>query len=185
MKYNPDIIKTDRKTVSLEVRPDGKVTVRAPKRMTYREIEKFIEEKSPWIEKTIAKYSRISSEEIVPYSVAEIDAMTELAKKIIPPRVNHWAAKVGVTYERITIRHPKTRWGSCSSKGSLSFNCLLTQMPEDVMDSVIVHELCHRKEMNHSKKFYDEILRVMPDYFEKDKWLKQNGIFYMRKIPKN
>lgn len=185
MKYNPDIIKTDRKTVSLEVRPDGKVTVRAPRHMTYREIEKFVEEKSPWIEKAIAKYSQVSQEDVVPYTAEEIAEMTARAKQIIPPRVEYWSKLIGVTYEKITIRHPKTRWGSCSSKGTLSFNCLLTEMSEDVMDSVIVHELCHRKEMNHSKRFYAEILRVMPDYYEKEKWLKQNGMNYMRKIRKD
>lgn len=182
MKFNPDIIKSDRHTVSIEVRPDGKVTVHAPKRMTYREIEKFIEEKSGWIEKTIAKYNTVLPAEIIPYTDAELKEMTDTAKRIIPPRVEYYAKLMGITYGNITIRHPKTRWGSCTSKGNLSFNCLLTQVPPEILDSVIVHELSHRKEMNHSERFYAEILKIMPDYHERDKWLKQNGIKLMARI---
>ena len=69
--------------------------------------------------------------------------------------------------------------GSCSSKGNLNFNCLLMLAPPKVLDSVVVHELCHRKEMNHSKRFYAEVLRVFPDYWAQDKWLKENGNILM------
>lgn len=184
MKFNPDIIKSDRRTVSIEVRPDGKVTLHVPKRMTYREIEKLIEEKSPWIEKTIAKYNSALGDEIVPYTDEELDEMTAIAKRIIPPRVEYYAKLMGVTYGKITIRHPKTRWGSCTSKGNLSFNCLLTQVPPEILDSVVVHELSHRREMNHSERFYAQILNVMPDYHERDRWLRQNGMKLMARIRK-
>ena len=184
MKFNPDIIKSDRRTVSIEVRPDGKVTLHVPKRMTYREIEKLIEEKSPWIEKTIAKYNSVLGDEIVPYTDEELDEMTAIAKQIIPPRVEYYAKLMNVTYCKITIRHPKTRWGSCTSKGNLSFNCLLTQVPPEILDSVVVHELSHRREMNHSERFYAQILNVMPDYHERDRWLRQNGMKLMARIRK-
>ena len=105
----------------------------------------------------------------------DIRALAEQAKNVIPERVAYYAEKVGVTYGRITIRNQKTRWGSCSSKGNLNFNCLLMLAPPEVMDSVVVHELCHLKQMNHSKKFYDEVLRVMPDYRARQKWLKEHG----------
>lgn len=181
MKYNPDIIKSDRRSVSLEIRPDGKITLRVPKSMTYREIEKFIEEKSPWIEKSLAK-CHCDNSEVVPFTDDEIKEMADKALKIIPPKVEYYAGLIGVTYGRITIRNPKTRWGSCSSKGNLNFSCLLVLMPEKVMDSVIIHELCHRKEMNHSDRFYSEILKIMPDYFDCDKWLKENGFKLMRRL---
>ncbi len=182
MKFNPDIIKSDRRTVSIEVRPDGKVTIHAPKRMTYREIEILIEEKTPWIENTIAKYNSVLDSEILPYTDEELKEMTEIAKRIIPPRVEYYAKLMDVSYGKITIRHPKTRWGSCTSKGNLSFNCLLTQVPAEILDSVVVHELSHRREMNHSERFYAQILKVMPDYRERDRWLKQNGIKLMARI---
>lgn len=183
MKYNPDIIKSDRKTISMEIRPDGKLTIRAPKRMTYREIEAFIESKSQWIEKTLAK-TNSTNENIIPYTDEEIASFIKLAKEIIPERVKYFAEKVGVEYNSITIRNAKTRWGSCSSKRNLNFSCLLTQMPPEILDSVVVHELCHIKEMNHSKRFYAEIYKVMPDYDKYDKWLKTNGYKYLSRLPK-
>ena len=96
----------------------------------------------------------------------ELRALADKARKVIPARAAHYAPLIGVTYGRITIRNQRTRWGSCSSKGNLNFNCLLVLAPPGVLDSVVVHELCHRKEMNHSEKFYAEVLRVFPDYWK-------------------
>ena len=95
--------------------------------------------------------------------------------RVIPERVRYYAPLVGVTYGKVTIRNQRTLWGSCSAKGNLSFNCLLMLCPPEVIDSVVVHELCHRKEMNHSERFYAEVLRVFPEYRKWDRWLKKNG----------
>lgn len=89
--------------------------------------------------------------------------------------MEYFAEKIGVDYGRITIRCQKTRWGSCSSSGNLSFNCLLMLVPESVRDYVIVHELCHRKEMNHSARFWREVAEVCPDYQASRAWLRKNG----------
>ena len=105
--------------------------------------------------------------------------MARRAAEVIPQRVAYFAQKIGVTYGRITIRNQKTRWGSCTAEGNLNFNCLLMEAPPEVLDSVVVHELCHRKEMNHSERFYAEVLRVFPDYWAQDKWLKENGHMLM------
>ena len=88
---------------------------------------------------------------------------------------NGFAPLVGVTYGRITIRSQHTLWGSCSSKGNLNFNCLLMLTPPEVLDYVVVHELCHRKEMNHSARFRAEVEHVLPDYEIQRKWLRENG----------
>ena len=119
--------------------------------------------------------------EVQPFTQEEINALAEKAKQIIPERVKYYAPKIGVTYNRITIRCQRTRWGSCSSKGNLNFNCLLALFPIEVIDSVVVHELCHRKHMNHSKEFYAEIDRVFPDYKRCNKWLKDNGGVYLKR----
>ena len=185
MKFNPDIIRSERKSLSIEVRPDGKVTVRAPLRMSYREIEAFITSHSDKIEKMIEKQNGRLAEAsaLPPYTEEELREAKERALKEIPPRVAYYADILGVTYGKITIRTPKTRWGSCTSKGNLNFSALLALMPPEIMDSVILHELCHRKEMNHSKRFYDEILKIMPDYYERDRWLKDNGYKYSSRLP--
>ena len=95
----------------------------------------------------------------------------------------YYAPQIGVDYGRITIRCQRTRWGSCSAKGNLNFNCLLMLAPPEVLDSVVVHELCHRREMNHSPRFYALVLRVFPDYHRWDRWLKDNGPALMARIP--
>ena len=97
------------------------------------------------------------------------------AKKIFPERTAYFAKRMGVTYKRITIREQKTRWGSCSSAGNLNFNWLLILAPPEVLDYVVVHELCHRREMNHSQAFWKEVEKILPDYRERQKWLKDNG----------
>ena len=91
---------------------------------------------------------------------------------MIPERTAYFATLLHVTYGRITIRNQKTRWGSCSSKGNLNFNCLLMLTPDEIIDYIIVHELCHRIHMNHSKEFWAEVERVIPDYKERRKYLK-------------
>ena len=102
-------------------------------------------------------------------------ASVQQAVEVVPKRVAHYAARMGVTYGRITIRHQRTRWGSCSSNGNLNFNCLLMLAPPEVLDYVVVHELCHRKYMNHSKQFWAEVAKVMPDYKKCERWLKEEG----------
>ena len=112
----------------------------------------------------------------------EIQELADKAIAVIPQKVKYYAEIIGVSYGRITIRNQKTRWGSCSSKGNLNFNCLLMLFPDEVIDSVVVHELCHRKHMNHSKAFYAEVERFFPQYQNCRKWLKENGAEYLRKI---
>ena len=108
-------------------------------------------------------------------SARERELLTEQAKQVFTEKVAYYANIVGVTYGRVTIRTQKTRWGSCSSLGNLNFNCLLMFAPEEVQNYVVVHELCHRKELNHSRRFWREVARVMPDYKVHKKWLKEYG----------
>ena len=170
--------------MAVEIKPDGRIIVRAPMRASQKRIESFLEDHKEWIIKHLIKMRDELTEESEAdkLSVADIKKLANEAMKIIPKRVAYYAPLVGVNYGRITIRNQKTRWGSCSSKGNLNFNCLLMLTPPEVLDSVVVHELCHIKYMNHSKNFYDEVLRVFPEYKKWNKWLKDNGNKIMRRM---
>ena len=172
MEYQ--IIRSARKTLALEITASGGVLVRAPYRISARQIQAFVEKHRSWIEKKLAlRNSSVRDVEVL--SEEELKALAREACDVIPGRVAYYASLIGVTYGRITIRCQKTRWGSCSAKGNLNFNCLLMLAPVEVLDSVIVHELCHRKEMNHSAHFYAEVLKVFPEYHRWHQWLKEHG----------
>lgn len=171
------IIRSKRKTLALSVSSDCRVIARAPLKMPEYMIGEFIVSKAEWIEKRAAVIEERNKqlEGLEHFSADQIKAMADEAGKIIPERVKYYASLIGVTYGRITIRNQKTRWGSCSAKGNLNFNCLLVKAPSEVLDAVVVHELCHRKHMDHSKEFYNEIYKVYPEYDQWDSWLKDNG----------
>ena len=167
------VIRSDRRSLSLQIKADGSIVVRCPRRYPLSEIQKFVESKSAWIQKnllslqSIAKIPRLTEE--------EKEILADQARRYLPGRVRHFAPLVGVTYGNITIRCQKTRWGSCSAKGNLNFNLLLMLAPPEVIDYIVVHELCHRKEMNHSPKFWAEVEKILPDYRQQELWLKTNG----------
>jgi len=171
--WNIQVIRCRRKTAGIRVTDDGNIIVRAPLRTPDAEIRRILESKRDWIEKTLAKVN--SRAQAPKLSRGEVEELADRALKEIPPRVKAWADKVGVTYGRITIRNQKTRWGSCSAQGNLNFNCALMLCPEAVTDYVIVHELCHRKELNHSARFWALVEQVMPDYKQRRRWLKTEG----------
>lgn len=177
------IIYSKRRSISVEIKPEG-ILVRAPKGMSRRAIYNFLAEKQDWIEKHWKKIQerREIIEQLPRYTEEELKVLVQKAKLVIPPKVEKYASMVGVDYGRITIRKQRSRWGSCSSKGNLNFNCLLMLFPDAVIDSVVVHELCHRKHMNHSAAFYAEVERVFPEYRKCNKWLKDNGEMYLRRL---
>ena len=173
------VIRSNRKTVAFQVNSDLSVTVRAPRSASEKDIEEILKKKEAWISKHIEKIKktkeRLEAESPEKLTREKVIALAEEALKVIPERVEYFAKVIGVTYGKITIRNQKTRWGSCSSKGNLNFNCLLMLAPSEVLDYVVVHELCHRKQMNHSKAFWLEVEKVLPNYKEVRKWLKEEG----------
>ena len=175
-----ELIRSDRKSFAAQIK-GGKLIIRAPLRATNEEINRFMLQNKKWIETHLAEAQarEKAKESIHRLTPEEVQALANRAVEVIPQRVAYYAPLVSVTYGRITIRNQRSKWGSCSSKGNLNFNCLLMLTPPAVIDSVVVHELCHRKEMNHSEKFYAEVLRVLPDYWAQDKWLKENGEILM------
>ena len=179
-----EIIRSKRKTIALQIKEDGRLVVRAPLRYPERDIIAFIEKNRKWIDTHRAKVQQRNSElELLePFSARELEDMAVRARSVIPERVRYYSAMLGVTYGKVTIRRQKTKWGSCNAKGDLSFNCLLTAAPPEVLDSVVVHELCHRLHMDHSKAFYAAVYRVFPEYGIWDRWLRDNGPLLIRRM---
>ena len=164
------LIRSQRRTVAIQIAKDG-VIVRAPLKMPVAVINAFVKSKQGWIEKQLAA----QNSGLPPFTSEQLKELAVLAKKDLPQRAARYAPVVGVSYGRITIRNQKSRWGSCSGKGNLNFNCLLMLAPEAVRDYVVVHELCHLLEMNHSSRFWSQVEKAMPDYKESRKWLRNQG----------
>lgn len=175
------VIYSRRRTMGLEVRPDGTVAARVPLGTADKMLMAFVGEHRQWImEKWFLMEERRQARESRPPADYEENPSLErqyreLARRRITERVCCYAAQMGVSYGRITIRAAKTRWGSCSSAGNLGFHWKLVLMPPEVLDYVVVHELAHRKEMNHSSRFWKEVEKVLPDYRQTREWLKQHG----------
>ena len=165
MDFTYTLIKSKRKTISLEVRGD-ELIVRAPNRTTKREADEFVRKHEAWIVKKREQIAaRKAMERAVPrLSEEELHVLAQMAKKVIPERVAYYARIMGAHYGRITLRCQKTRWGSCSAKKNLNFNIL---------------ELCHLFEMNHSARFYERVYAVYPEYDRWNGWLKKNGDLIM------
>lgn len=178
MEYT--LIKSRRKTIAIEIREDG-VIVRAPLRTSKREVDAFVAKHADWIQKQRKKLDarRAERESVPKLTDEELAELKVRALDYIPGRVDHYARLMGLSYGRITLRMQKTRWGSCSAKKNLNFNILLMLAPPEVIDSVIVHELCHLREMNHSPRFYELVRSVYPEYDMWNRWLKQNGALLM------
>ena len=173
------IIRSTRKTVAIQIKPDGQMIVRCPRRMSAEAVRRFVESKSAWIAKHLAKCPGQDGEKL---TVRDLEQLRIKTRALVTERVNYYAPIVGVTYSQIAIRAQHTRWGSCSSKGNLNFNCLLAMTPPEVLDYVVVHELCHRKEMNHSSRFWQAVEEVLPDYKASRDWLKANGNSLMARL---
>ena len=181
MEISYTLIRSSRKTISIVIRPNGEVEVRCPSRCSKREIDAFVVSKEDWIRKHL---ETIAARPQIP--ILSQEQLRELAKQaavILPERVHYFAKSMGVTVGRITIRSQKTRWGSCSAQGNLNFNCLLMLCPEEVRDYVVIHELCHRKHLNHSADFWSEVERYCPNYRIHRKWLKDNGAVLIMQLP--
>lgn len=171
------IIPSNRKSIFIQITLEKKILVRVPNRITIKQLDSLLTEKKDWILKhynSIPEPKELSIRE--QYQLAALEKRyRKAAKEYIPGRVAHFHLFTGGSYDKVVIRDQKTRWGSCSSNGTLSFNYRLMLAPPPILDYVVVHELCHLKHMNHSPEFWDAVEQVLPDYKERRKWLKQHG----------
>ena len=182
-QYQIKIIKQKRKTLVIEITDNANVLVKAPETMSQKSIENFLAKKEDWIIYHIAlKQQQLKMADFYgKLTEEETQFLIKKARTVLPERANYYASILHVDYHKITIRKQHTRWGSCSSKGNLNFNYLLMLAPDDVLNYVVVHELCHRIEMNHSKDFWKLVASVRPDYQTSRTWLKKNGSILMQR----
>lgn len=180
------LIRSRRRTLAVTVDSEGTVVVRAPRLCPREEIDRFVAAHGDWIadrrKKRLAQSLAAQAAGVL--SEEELAALKIRGKAVFSERTAYFAGLLGVDYGRITVRAQKSRWGSCSREGNLSFNCLLLLAPPEVLDSVVVHELCHRRQMNHSARFYAEVYRVMPDYDRQAGWLKEHGGALQMRLPR-
>ncbi len=186
-----------RKTIAIKVKADNSVLVSAPKWVSKKEIDFFVQQKKEWIEQQKAQnrelFAFYPGQQLLymgKYYPVQVVANREeamrhtvlwyrqRAKELLEVKVAYWASKVGVTYHSIKVNKAKCRWGSCSAKQNLNFPWRILFLPEILIDYVIVHELCHILQLNHSKLFWQEVERVLPDYWQRRSQLRawQNEI---------
>ena len=172
MKYDYELIRSNRKTIELSISKELKLIVRAPNKMSAKDIDKFVLKHENWIEKHLAiAKKRYESNEYKELSKEEINKLKKSSLEVIPSRVEYYSKIMNVKPTGVKITSAMTRWGSCSSKNSLCFSYRLMLYPIQAIDYVVVHELAHIRIKNHSKYFYQEIEKYMPDYKNRMKML--------------
>jgi predicted metal-dependent hydrolase len=152
--------------IRITVRNDGTVLVTKPAMVTERRLLDFVNAKSNWIRSKLDFFSKIdwSKQLILPSGKREYHKYKVETLRVVKERLEYYNQFYNFSYNKIYIRNQKSRWGSCSGRGNLSFNYKLILLPERLRDYVIVHELCHLKEFNHSKNFWDLVSQQFPDY---------------------
>ena len=176
-EYNVEVRRSKRKSAAIKITADMQIVVFVPLYVSDNEIERMVISKSKWIDEHMLKVQSTIDErsKLEKITFEQIKELADQAVEYIPKRVKYYAEKENFIYNKITIKNLVSRWGSCSTKGNLNFNCLLMLTPDYVIDYIVVHELCHLREMNHSEKFWAEVEKIMPDYQRAVLWLKQNG----------
>ncbi|MEZ0208875.1 MAG: M48 family metallopeptidase [Candidatus Paceibacterota bacterium] len=164
------------KHLRITVRKDGSVTVTVPRRGTLSHAEKFVQEKKVWIEDKIIQLQKRSEKagglEIPKGSRKDLLEKKDEALALVTSRLQHFNAHYGFTWKNISVKNMTTRWGSCSKIGNLNFSYKIVYLSPKLADYLVVHELCHLGEFNHSKKFWDLVATAIPDYLTLRKQLK-------------
>ena len=165
------IIRAKRKTLQIRVDAHGQVIIRAPMRMPRKTIEHFVQQNAAWIEKSITAQKERDKRRYIP-SEAEMQACKTAAAQELPALTEAWAQKMGVTYTGIKITSAAHRWGSCSGRNSICYSWRVMLLPAMLREYIVVHELCHIRQKNHSAAFYAEMGKWLPDYAARRKALR-------------
>ena len=169
---NFELIRSRRRTLALEITKDCRVLVRAPLRLPQARIDAFVASHEAWIQAHLEQQRQRAASAPPPPTPEEITALKAKARAILPEKVSYWSQKMGVRPTGLKITTARKRYGSCSGKNSLCFSCFLMNCPEEAIDLVVVHELCHIREKNHGPRFYALLEQYLPDYKERKKLLK-------------
>jgi predicted metal-dependent hydrolase len=153
----------------MRIRPDGSARVTIPRGGSRAEARRFAERHLEW---ALRQRSKVLAAKRPPHVEA---ALKEQARRELPPRLLELAAQNGLTVSRVTIRDQRSRWGSCSSRGHIALNYRLMLMPPEVRDYILVHELMHLRQQDHSRKFWRHVEAAFPRFREAERWLRKNG----------
>ncbi len=170
MMRDYQLIRSKRKTVSVEVNGAGLVVVRAPLRMPAFMIDAFVSRRSEWIDRAVEKQRRKNAA-AVHVSRQDMEQLRKQAKKILPGRIAFFAEQMGLEAPPFRVTSARTRYGSCSPKNSLSFSLFLMANTPEAIDYVVVHELAHIRNKNHGPRFWAEVSSVLPDWKARKKTL--------------
>ena len=167
------LIRSERRTLAMELSPEGDLILRAPRRMPLRLIEQFIASHEKWIAKHREKLRRRAEFDEAHFSdEVQIQSLITRAKAILPEKTEYWAKIMGVTPTGVRITRAKKRFGSCSPENRIAYSYRLMAYPEDAIDYVVVHELSHIRHKNHSPDFYAFVARFLPDHKAREAILK-------------
>ena len=177
------IRKAGRRRLSLKIDEEGRAVVMAPLWVPKRTVDEFVASNARFIERRRESEKLVTreAERLGAYTEEDIKRLKKVAREKLSAAVPKFAEALGVKYNRITVRYQKTKWGSCSSAGNLNFNFLLADMPEEVLEAVAAHEVCHLKNMNHGAAFYRDLDKICPWHKSERKWLKEEGSVYHRR----
>lgn len=165
------------RNVTIKILVDGKVVVTLPWKASEALAERFIKEKELWISMAQERMKeRFLGKITLKQTPADYKEHKEHAREVISARVHYFNTFYQFKVGDIRIKNTSSRWGSCSGKGNLNFNYGLVKLPLELLDYVVVHELAHLKEMNHSQKFWDVVAQKIPDYKDRRQTLKEKYI---------
>ena len=167
-----EIIRSRRRTLALEITREGRLQVRAPSQAPDTAIQAFVQAHEGWARAHLAKVRERLAASPPPQSREDIAALKAKAKAVLPGKIARYAAILGVEPTGFRMTEARTRYGSCGAKNSLSFSCFLMLCPEEAIDLVVVHELCHIRHHDHSPAFYALLASVLPDHRERRKLLR-------------
>ncbi len=151
---------------------NGSVVVTVPARVSQRAAEGFVEQKRSWIQRTVEYVTR-NPVRSVKNTLADFLRMRQAARTLVEHKIRQVNTFYQFIYSQISIRNQSTRWGSCSRKGNLSFNYRIVELPEALAEYLVVHELCHLAELNHSAKFWGLVAQHVSDYRQRRTLLRK------------